>query len=184
MGRTGKVFMYEHLCEPDIIATAKGAVVGLTLADARLSQYLHGGWHSNTFGSGRVFDINMAHATLSLLNYTDPQLGIGYLENSTKKGEYLMRLLKGVQGENKRSLLAFNTRGLMASATVRHRDLFVEYAWTQGLKLLGTGGADADGTGKVRLIFLVDALAREIEEFAVIFGKCLKGFRKTLKDSE
>src|SRR5207249_1343746 len=60
-GRTGAAFCAQHfLKEPDILATAKGAVVGVTLARAELEQYLHPGWHSNTWGGGKIFDNEMA----------------------------------------------------------------------------------------------------------------------------
>src|SRR5262249_18686698 len=52
--RTGTVFFSEQLgVVPDIIALAKAAVLGITLAREDLAQNLHPGWHSNTWGGGK-----------------------------------------------------------------------------------------------------------------------------------
>src|SRR5204863_5791303 len=47
IARTGRLFAIEHLgVRPDVIATAKSMVLGITLAGAELEQHLHVGWHS------------------------------------------------------------------------------------------------------------------------------------------
>jgi 4-aminobutyrate aminotransferase-like enzyme len=166
-GRTGAPFCAQHfLKEPDIIATAKGAVVGVTLARAEFERHLHSGWHSNTWGGGKVFDNELAWATLDALrSYRDPIFeGLTYFDNCRVKGRYLSLLLDRVRDRHRDLLLEHSGLGLMHGLTVRRREDLIEEAWRRGLKLLGSGleGEQA----RVRLLFLVDTTARELEDFA------------------
>jgi len=173
-GRTGTAFFTQQLLnEPDIIATAKGAVVGVTLARAELEQYLHGGWHSNTWGGGKIFDNEMAYATIDALRHHKEATfdGLSYLDNCRVKGLYLSALLDRVSARHKHMLPDHSGRGLMQGITMRHRDEFVAFAWRHGVKLLGCGLAGE--LARVRLLFLVDTTARELEDFAVNLDRIL-----------
>ena len=167
--RTGKLFCVEHMgIAPDIIALAKGAFVGITIGPGELERYLHTGWHSNTWGGGRLFETNMAYETLDLLeNHRDPLFcGLSFMENEKIKGKYLDDLLGRIQRSHPDILLDFEGLGLMYGFTVSDRDRFVAAAWDRGLKFLGTG-TRTGAAGRVRLLMLADTLTREIEDLAV-----------------
>jgi 4-aminobutyrate aminotransferase-like enzyme len=174
-GRTGAAFCSSHfLNEPDIVATAKGAVVGATIAKAEFERYLHPGWHSNTWGGGKILDNEMAYATLdALTSWRDPVLdGLPYFENCRVKGKYLAMVLDRLQERYPDLLLDHSGLGLMHGITVRRRDELVAEAWRRGLKLLGCGLAGE--TARVRLLFLADALAKEIDDFALALEATLQ----------
>ncbi|MBI4613651.1 MAG: aminotransferase class III-fold pyridoxal phosphate-dependent enzyme [Planctomycetes bacterium] len=180
-GRTGKVFCTEHLgVTPDVVGVAKSAVIGITLARAEYEKHLHRGWHSNTWGGGKLLDTNLSHATLDvLLHHEDPVFaGRGYLENSEIKGRYLRHLLGRLSEKHPDVLVGFGGFGLMNGITVRRRDDLVALGWKRGLKLLGCG-AQCGETASIRLLFLADALAKEIEDFALT----LDGLIQELKTS-
>jgi 4-aminobutyrate aminotransferase-like enzyme len=173
-GRTGTAFFCSQLLnEPDIICTAKGAVVGVTLGRAELEQHLHSGWHSNTWGGGKIFDNEMAYATVDALkSYRDPVFdGLPYFENCRVKGLYLSTLLERVRARHPETLLDHSGRGLMHGITVRRREELIPFAWRHGLKLLGCGLAGE--ASRIRLLFLADTTAREVEDFAATLDRVL-----------
>lgn len=173
-GRTGRAFCAQHfLNEPDILAIAKGAVVGATIARADLERRLHPGWHSNTWGGGKVFDNEMAWATVDALrNHRDPVLdGLGYFDNCRVKGAYLAPLLDRIRARHPDLVLDHSGIGLMRGVSLRRRDEVIAQAWRSGLKLLGCGLAGE--VARLRLLFLADATARELDDFAVNFDRVL-----------
>ena len=164
-GRTGSLIFASQLgVKPDVVATAKGLVVGITLARAEFAPLLHAGWHANTWGGGKVFDNQMAYATLdTLLHGRDPVLGgLSYLENERVKGRYLEAGLGMLRDRHRALLEGFDVRGMMAGLTVRRRADIVRVGWERGAKLLGCGPAGE--VARLRLVFLADTLAREIDE--------------------
>ncbi len=174
MGRTGKLFSIEHLnVAPDVIAMAKASFLGICLARADFEAYLHAGWHSNTWGGGKIFDVNMAYATFdALLNYEDAIFdGNGYLENIAIKGEYLRRLLEKVRERHPDTLKDVRGRGGMIAISVKRRDEVLETAWRHGLKMLGCGPDDE--VGSIRLLLMADTLTKEVEEIAVKIDEVL-----------
>ncbi len=178
-GRTGAAFCSSHfVSEPDIIALAKAAVVGMTLARAEYDRYLHPGWHSNTWGGGKVFDTEMAWATIDALrHYRDPVLdGLPYFENCRVKGKYLAAALDRLAERHPDLLVAHSGIGLMHGITVRRRDEVVAEAWRRGLKLLGCGLPGE--TARVRVLFLADAIAKEIDDFAATLDAVLATLSK------
>ena len=174
IGRTGRLFMTEHLgVEPDVVCTAKSMVIGVTIAPARLADLCHMGWHSNTWGAGRVLDTNFAYQTLdTLLHHKDPAFGgLSYLENETVKGEQLAKGLDALQEQYPDVLVGHRGLGLMRAVLVRHRDAVTRAGWERGLKLLGCGW---DGeVAPIRLLLMADTLGREIQEFLRVFGDVL-----------
>lgn len=170
VARTGRLFMTEHLgVRPDVLATAKSMVIGVTLAGAHLGKLLHGGWHSNTWGAGRILDTNFAFTVLdTLLHHRDPAFGgASYLENETQKGERLAAALDGIAKRHPGVVVGHRGLGVMRGIVVRRREALVHAAWLRGLKLLGCGYAGE--TAVIRVLFLADTLAREIDEFARVF---------------
>ena len=88
MGRTGKLFAYEHSgITPDVMSLAKalanGLPVGATLAGPRAADMLKPGMHASTFGAGPVV---MAAALVVL----DTMLEPAFMESVQSKGARLM----------------------------------------------------------------------------------------------
>ncbi len=166
VARTGRLLSTEHVgVRPDVIATAKGMVVGITMADARLERYLHVGWHSNTWGAGKVLDVNFGWTVLdTLLHHRDPVFrGLSYFENEEVKGERLARGLDRLQEKHPKVLVAHRGLGLMRGLVVHQRESVVQAGWRRGLKLLGCGLSGDPAV--IRVVFLADTLSREIDEF-------------------
>lgn len=174
VARTGRLLATEHLgIRPDVVATAKSMVIGVTLAPAHLERYLHGGWHSNTWGAGRVFDVQFAWTVLdTLLRHREPAFqGLSYLENEEVKGARLAAGLDRLAAAHPTLLVSHRGLGLMRGLVVRRRDAIVAAAWRRGLKLLGCGWPG--DTSVLRILFLADTLSREIDEFLRVFGATL-----------
>jgi 4-aminobutyrate aminotransferase len=144
MGRTGKMYAYEHWdIEPDIVCLAKGIASGMPLGaivarDAVMDW--PSGSHASTFG-GNPVSCRAALATLDLLDRE-------YLANATVQGERLHRGLVKL-AERHDSLSNPRGLGLMRAVDVidpksgdgehDRRDELVQSAFERGLLLLGCG---------------------------------------------
>ncbi len=92
IGRTGKMFAYEHAgIEPDIMTLAKalgnGFPVGAMLAKDKIAKSFTSGNHGSTFG-GNPLAMSAALATLQIM------IEENILENTRKVGEYFLKQLK------------------------------------------------------------------------------------------
>ena len=173
-GRSGTLFLSQQLgVEPDAIAAAKGLIVGLTLARAEFTKYLHPGWHSNTFGGGKLFDNQWSFAVLdALLHHRDPALGgLPYMDNCRVKGAYLAMGLERLRERHPALVEGFDRRGLMVGLSVRRRPDVIRVGWRRGLKLLGCG--PSGDVARLRLVFLADTLAREVDEALRVLDRVL-----------
>ncbi len=179
-GRTGTPFFSEQLgVKPDAVATAKGMIVGLTLARAEFTPFLHTGWHSNTFGGGKIFDTQFGYAVLdTLLHHKDPVLaGLPYFENERVKGKYLEAGFARLAERRPGMVTGFDVRGMMAGLSVRRRADVIRVGWARGLKLLGCGLSGE--VSRIRILFLADTLAREIDEALRVLDEVLAEVEKT-----
>lgn len=171
-GRTGRLYAAEHFdLTPDVIWMSKGAVVGATVARAELAEDCHVGWHSNTFGGGKLFDVNMAYTTVdTLVNHTDAHFeGRTYLENSRIKGEYVRMRLADLSAKHGELFPDFSGLGGMWGLTVRYREEIVETAWRMGAKLLGCGSSGE--LSRLRIILLTDVLTREVDQLVDVLDR-------------
>jgi len=171
-GRTGRLFAVEHFgVEPDILWICKAAVVGLTVARAELADDCREGWHSNTFGGGKFFELNMAHATVELLTHHREPLfeGRTYLDNSRIKGEYTRMRLADLSARHPELFPAFSGLGGMWGLSVRYREEIVETGWRLGAKLLGCGPSGE--TARLRVILPADVLTREVDEVVTVLDR-------------
>ncbi len=171
-GRTGRLFAVEHYgIAPDVIWVSKGAVVGMTLACAGLAADCHVGWHSNTFGGGKLFDVNMAYTTVdTLVNHADPLFEQRtYLQNSCIKGEYMRMRLADLSACHGDLFPEFSGLGGLWGLTVRYREEIVETGWRMGAKLLGCGRAGE--LSRLRIILLADVLTREIDQLVEVLDR-------------
>lgn len=98
MGRTGKLFAYEHFgMKPDILTMAKGlgggVPIGAMLATDRVAAAFQPGTHASTFG-GNPLVCAAALATLDVLLEDD-----FLLDQCRRMGTYLLKRLEDLQKE-------------------------------------------------------------------------------------
>jgi len=94
LGRTGKLFAYEHYgVKPDILTLAKGIAgglpLGVTIANQRVANLFAYGDHGSTFGGNLV----ACSASLQVLKLLDPKL----LSQVREVGRYFYQHLKNLQ---------------------------------------------------------------------------------------
>jgi 4-aminobutyrate aminotransferase-like enzyme len=170
--RTGGTFLCESRgLRPDIVCVSKASVVGLTILPAGLATDLEPGWHANTFGSGRLFDINYAFAVIdTFLNGQEPAFaGLSFAENEAAKGTYFGERFADLAARHPGQLSELDGRGCMWGFTVPERDRFVAEAWRQGAKMLGAGYEHSPG--RVRVILPADVLTKEIDDVVNVLDR-------------
>ncbi len=111
MGRTGRMFAYEHFgITPDIMTLAKalagGAPIGTMLAKAEIAKAFVPGTHGSTFG-GNPLVCAAALATIRVI------LEDGILSRTEEIGEYLLGELEGLQRKFPRLIREVRGIGLM-----------------------------------------------------------------------
>ena len=102
MGRTGKLFGYEHYdIEPDIFTLAKalggGVPIGAMLAKEEVAKAFSPGTHASTFGGNPL----ACAAGLAVVQTMEDE---GLVERCAKMGEYFMEGLRGL-GKKHQSLV-------------------------------------------------------------------------------
>jgi predicted acetylornithine/succinylornithine family transaminase len=113
MGRTGKLFAYEHSgIKPDIMTLAKalgnGFPIGATLATDKIAKAFIPGNHASTFG-GSPLAMAAANATVKTI------LQEGILEHCREMGDYFLLQLKKLQQKHK-IIKEVRGKGLMLAA--------------------------------------------------------------------
>jgi len=137
MGRTGKMFAFEHFdFRPDIVTLAKGVASGMPLgvmmARAEIMDWKPGA-HASTFG-GNPICLAAALETIRLLEEQ-------YVANSAKVGEFMKGRLQGLMKKHP-TIGDVRGLGLMLGAeleTATMRDAVVDECFKQGLLILGAG---------------------------------------------
>ena len=137
MGRTGKLFAFEHYgILPDIVSLAKGLAngvpAGAILGRSQLGSAFSYGSHGSTFGGNKLA---MAAASASL----DILKGAGFLETVQENSQFLLEELKEALAD-KESVLAIRGMGYMIGieTTAELPDL-VAKARAKGLIVLTAG---------------------------------------------
>ena len=144
MGRTGKLFAFEHYgILPDIVSLAKGLAngvpAGAILGRSQLGSAFSYGSHGSTFGGNKLA---MAAASASL----DILKGAGFLETVRENSQFLLEELKEALAD-KESVLAIRGLGYMIGiettadlpdlvAKARAKGLIVLTAGTNVIRLL------------------------------------------------
>ena len=95
IGRTGKLFAYEHFgITPDIVTLAKalgnGLPIGAMLARDRLKDAFGAGSHATTFGGTPLMTAGALAVLRSILDD-------GWIENASLMGDYFKQRLMGLQ---------------------------------------------------------------------------------------
>ncbi len=142
MGRTGKMFAFEHFggpegpVIPDIITVAKGIASGMPLgafiASADVMTWDKGA-HGTTFGGNPV----ACAAALETIALLEEEL----MENASRIGTYLVERLESLRDEHP-ALIDVRGLGLMIGLefqTAEQADAVVKACFQKGLVLLGCG---------------------------------------------
>lgn len=140
MGRTGKLFAYEHFdVEPDVITMAKGlgggVAIGAVLAKDSVAASFQPGSHASTFG-GNPLACAAAIATLETL------LEDGFvLDNCRRIGKYLMKRLEKLKKEFSSNILGVRGLGLMIGMEMSNPcDSIVHSCMEKGILVNCTSG--------------------------------------------
>jgi acetylornithine/N-succinyldiaminopimelate aminotransferase len=163
MGRTGKLFSFEHYgIEPDIFTLAKGlgngVPVGAMLAKEKLGFAFSYGSHGSTFGGNKL----VMSAASSVL---DIMLADGFLPQAFDNGNYLQAELKKVLTGNAK---VTDVRGLgymIGIETTENLAELVEKARDKGLIVLTAG------TNVIRLLPPLTLTKEEIDQGVVILAE-------------
>ncbi|MBW4837009.1 MAG: acetylornithine transaminase [Staphylococcaceae bacterium] len=164
IGRTGKLFAYEHYdISPDIITLAKGLgngiPVGALLGKRNISDAFGYGSHGTTFGGNRLA-MAAALKTLETIEYSN------FLESVYHKGEYLLNCLNKIFKDYP-SVTDIHGKGLMIGIeTTCNINEIVSNARTKGLIILTAG------TNVIRLLPPLTITFEQIEEAVVILKEC------------
>jgi len=116
MGRTGKLFAFQHEgIHPDAISLAKalgnGIPIGAMLCTGEVGKSLPAGTHGSTFG-GNLLAVEAAKATFRLI--ADPRM----LQSVAEKGDYLLGQARKLVERHPRHLAAARGRGLLVGVEV------------------------------------------------------------------
>lgn len=163
MGRTGKLFSFEHYgIEPDIFTLAKGlgngVPVGAMLAKEKIGFAFSYGSHGSTFGGNKL----VMSAASSVL---DIMLADGFLPQAFDNGNYLQAELKKVLTGNAK---VTDVRGLgymIGIETTENLAELVEKARDKGLIVLTAG------TNVIRLLPPLTLTKEEIDQGVAILAE-------------
>jgi acetylornithine/succinyldiaminopimelate/putrescine aminotransferase len=170
MGRTGKLFAYQHYdVEPDIMTLAKGIAGGLPLgavvATGNASSGFEPGDHASTFGGNPVSCAAGIAVMKELLN--------GVVENAEKVGNYLKsRLLE--LNKSHPSVADVRGKGLMLGIQMAAQDVgpIISKALEKGLLLV------AAGNGVVRMLPPLNITIDDAKKAVSIFEEVLTEFER------
>lgn len=177
MGRTGKLFAYEHFgVKPDILTSAKGIANGFPLSAVigkkEIMEQWPAGAHGGTFGGNPVA---CAAANAVLDELTDG----GMLDNAAKMGDYFKEKLFTLQKKYPSVIGDVRGLGLMLAMEMVHLDKTPDAdittairtkALEKGLLLLGCG----TNHNIVRFIAPTIVTEKEIDIAINIIDECLK----------
>lgn len=163
MGRTGKLFSFEHYgIEPDIFTLAKGlgngVPVGAMLAKEKLGFAFSYGSHGSTFGGNKLV-MSVASSVLDIM------LADGFLPQAFDNGNYLQAELKKALAGNAK---VTDVRGLgymIGIETTENLAKLVEKARDKGLIVLTAG------TNVIRLLPPLTLTKEEIDQGVAILAE-------------
>jgi len=168
VGRTGKLFAYEHFgAAPHIMTLAKalggGMAIGAMLVDDSVAGAFGPGSHASTFG-GNPLATAAGVATLKTI------LNEGVLENCVNMGEYILKILQGLK-EKFGFIKNVRGKGLIIGMEVDApvADI-VGRCLAEGLLVIGAGD------NVLRLLPPLTVTEAEADEMAGILSKVLAFF--------
>jgi acetylornithine/N-succinyldiaminopimelate aminotransferase len=168
LGRTGRLFAYEHSgVVPDILTLAKplggGIPLGAVLLREDLAPRILVGDHGSTFG-GNPVAAAAALVVLERLAHAD------FIEGVRRKGDRLLRGLRRLARKHPRSVVEVRGLGLMAGVEVRGSSLEV----VAGLEKKGILATRA-GEHVVRLLPPLVVRPKDVSVFLLALDEVLAG---------
>ncbi|MEW6101172.1 MAG: aspartate aminotransferase family protein [Candidatus Omnitrophota bacterium] len=167
MGRTGKLFCYQHYgVTPDILTLAKalggGLPIGVMVVKKELSDTLGPGMHASTFGGGPV----ICKAALAVLKAIQEEKLLSHAE---KMSAYLFEELNGLR-EKYVIVKEVRGKGLMAGVELSMEGKgVVERCMQQGLLI------NCTHERVLRLMPALNVTKKEIDKALKILDESLKG---------
>jgi predicted acetylornithine/succinylornithine family transaminase len=167
IGRTGKLFAYQHTgIEPDIVTLAKalgnGFPVGAMLAKEKVAQSFTPGNHASTFG-GNPLAMSAALATLQIV------LKENIVENSRKVGEYFLAQLTKLK--EKHSIIKdVRGKGLMLAATLEVEAADIVQKCLQKGLLINSAGAKT-----LRFVPPLIITEKDVDQGIAILDEAMEG---------
>ena len=121
MGRSGKLFSYQHYnLKPDIITLAKGLgggiPIGATVVGKKLSKYIMTGFHGSTFGGG-MLQTNIASKVFDTINSRS------FLKDVQKKSDLFDQLLSELAYIYPKLITDIRIKGLMIGMQIRDNQM-------------------------------------------------------------
>ena len=171
MGRTGKLFAFQHYnARPDVVTVAKGLgagfPIGLMLARREVAAAFEPGNHASTFGGGE-FVTGVALTFVRLL------MQEGLLEHVIKMGELLLARLNALK--DRYPALIADARGLGLMAGLQFADAIPAADVSAKLRENGLLTAMAGGN-VVRFVPPLILQPADIDEAAAILDKTIRAF--------
>ena len=171
MGRTGKLFAFQHYnARPDVVTVAKGLgagfPIGMMLARREVAAAFAPGNHASTFG-GDEFVTGVALTFVNLL------MKEGLLEHVIKMGELLLARLNALK--DRYPALIADARGLGLMAGLQFADAIPAADVSAKLRENGLLTAMAGGN-VVRFVPPLILQPADIDEAAAILDKTIRAF--------
>lgn len=166
LGRTGKLFCYQHYgITPDIITLAKalggGLPIGAMLVKKELADTLGPGMHASTFGGGPV----ICKAALAVLKAIQKEK---LLTNAQKLSDYLFLKLDGLKNRFPSIIKEVRGKGLMAGVELNIEGKpVVEQCIEKGLLINCTQDK------VLRLMPALNVTKKEIDKAITILGEAI-----------
>jgi len=166
IGRTGKMFCYEHYgIKPDILTLAKalggGLPIGAMIADQKLVNVFKPGTHASTFGGNPV----VCAAACAVLDTIAKE---GLLENAARMGNYLLDKLQMMKYRYN-SIKDVRGRGLMIGVEMKFKGKkIVEKCLKNGLLL------NCTAERVIRFLPPLTITGKEIDIALQIFEEAIK----------
>ena len=157
IGRTGKLFAYQHYgIKPDVMTLAKalgnGIPIGAIVTNEKTSTILKPGLHASTFG-GNFLSTAAGVKVMEIIS--NPE----FLKNVEEKGAYLKEKIEELQKELPEAISEIRGKGLMVGTVLKiNGKSLVQKALKKGLIINVTGG---------NILRLVPPLTIEKEEIDI-----------------
>lgn len=171
IGRTGRMFCYQHYgITPDIMTLAKalagGLPIGVMLAKKEIADTLSVGTHASTFGGGPV----VCRAALAVLKAVREEK---LLANVRRAGEYLFSRLEELKEKHSVIIKEVRGMGLMAGVELyRGGKAVVESCLAQGLLI------NCTHENVLRLMPALNVTRKDINRAIILLDEALKGARQ------